>query len=148
MAASNAHWSAQRQGTRSNGIFGVIAFVLGVVIAFVAFWTGVALASIGVLLIAMVWIRSWLWRRAFREAKKYQGDITLVFGDDKIHVENAVGTSDLEWSFYSWYMDTPAYLLLYMSKRTFAVIPKAVFEGDTAAKAFVDMVASKLARIR
>ena len=148
MAACNAHWSAHRQGTMSNIITGVVAIVLSSVLSFFIFWWALCLTSVGVILLLIILFRSLLWRRAFRDAKKYRGDISVVVKDESVHVESAEGKSDLNWDFFTWYLNTPEYVLLYMTKRSFSVIPKAAFPNGDGIQHFLDLVKSKLQRIR
>ena len=148
MKACNNHWSAHRQGTTSNLIVSFVAIVLGLAFLFFTFWIAISLAAIGGVLLLITWLRSFLWRRAFREAKKYSEDIAVVIKDNSVNVESAEGKSDLKWDFFTWYLDTPEYVLLYMTKRSFSVIPKSAFQNEQGVQAFVDLVKSKLKKIR
>ena len=148
MAACNAHWSTQRQSTLSNAIAGATAIVIGLVMLFFVFWLALFLAAVGAILLLITWLRSFLWRRAFREARKYTEDISVVVKDDVVHVETAEGKSDLNWTFFTWYLDTPDHILLYPTKRTFSVIPKKSFPDAKSIDQFLDAVKTKLKRIR
>jgi hypothetical protein len=48
-----------------------------------------------------------LWRRAFHQARKFTGNISVTFSDESIHVETSDAVSELKWSIYSGYLDTP-----------------------------------------
>jgi hypothetical protein len=92
----------------------------------------------------MTALRSYTWRRAFRGAKKYTDNILLEVSTDGLHVECADGTSDLKWSFFSWYLDTPDYVMLYITKHRFSVIPKKAFADDGRLAQFMELVENNL----
>jgi len=148
MKACNAHWSAHRQSTMSNVVASAVAIVLGLALLFLMFWLGLILAAVGGLLLLITWLRSVIWRRAFRGAKKYNNDISVVIKDGSVQVESAEGKSDLNWGFFSWYLDTPEHVLRYMSKRSFSVIPKSAFQDAAQVRSFIGLVESKLDKIR
>ena len=147
MAACHAHWNAHQQGARANSIFGVVGVIVGAAL-FPIHWTGALLIVIGFVLIAMVIGRSLIWRHAFLDNKKFTAPISLVFGDETIHVETIDGTSDLKWSAYSGYLETSEYILLYMTRRTFSVIPKSAFANVNQVRDFMNFVGSKLSPIK
>ena len=148
MRACNAHWSAHRQGTVSNLMASAAAIVLGLALLFFVSWFALILVAVGGVLLFITWLRSFLWHRAFREAKKYNEDIAVVIKDDSVHVESAEGKSNLNWNFFTWYLDTPEHVLLYLTKRNFSVIPKSAFQDEQVVQSFVDLVRSKLRKIR
>ena len=148
MKACNAHWSVHHQSTTSHLVKSTIAIVFGVILLFFMLWIGIILAAVGGMLLLITLLRSIVWRRAFRDAKKYHDDISVVIKDDSLHVESAEGKSDLNWDFFTWYLDTPAHVLLYMTKRSFSVIPKSAFQNEQSVQSFLNLVKSKLERIR
>jgi hypothetical protein len=148
MSACNAHWTAHRQGSKGNFIVGFIGVVVGVTLTAYMFWVAILALIAGSGLILITFLRSFLWKRAFRDAKKFNNDISVTLNDDVIHVESAEGTSDLQWSFYSWYLDTPDYVLLYQTKRNFSVIPKSAFQESVNARQFIETIKTRLKSIR
>jgi len=148
MSACNAHWTAHRQGAKGNLIIGFVGLVVGLVFIASMFWIAVLILIAGSVLIFITLLRSFLWKRAFRDAKKYNNDISITFNDDLIRVESAAGKSDLKWGFYSWYLDTPEYILLYMTKRNFSVIPKSAFNDSVNAGQFIETIKTRLKSIR
>ena len=148
MMACNAHWTAHRQSTLSNVIAGAVAVTVGLALLFLTLWLAIFLATAGSILLLITLLRSLFWRRAFRDAKKYNNDISVIIKDDSVHVESAEGKSDLNWDFFTWYLETPDHVLLYMTKRSFSVIPKAAFQNDGNVQTFVNLVESKLKKIR
>jgi hypothetical protein len=147
MRACGAHWATLGLGTRSNVITGLLIAVLGLAMLSFLFWLALILAAVGAALVIITGVRSYLWHKSFRDAKKYNTDILVVIKEDSVHVESAEGKSDLNWGFFSWYLDTPDYVLLYMTKRSFSVIPKSAFQDAQGRQAFVDIVKSKLEKI-
>ena len=150
MRACEAHWRAQRLGTTSNAITSALSLSVGISLwlLFNWFWLALILVISGAMLLGLIGIRQMLWRKAFRDARKYQGDISLSFSDKGVRVETLEGTSDLNWGFYSWFLDAPEHILLYMSKKTFSVIPKSAFNGSQTEDEFRHLVMSKLPVIK
>jgi hypothetical protein len=148
MTACDAHWSAQRTSTLSNVITAAVMFVVGLVTLFFMFWLATVLFAVGGLLLLITWLRSLLWRKLFREAKKYNDDISVTIDDDTVRVESAVGKSDLDWNFFTWYLDTPEHVLLYMTKRNFSVIPKKAFRDTQQVDSFLEVVRKRLKSIK
>ncbi len=148
MIACNGHWSAHRQSSLSNVITGAVAIIVGLALLLFTLWLGIVLTAIGGLLLLITLLRSLLWRRAFREAKKYNNNISIIIKDDSINVECAEGKSDLNWDFFTWYLETPDHVLLYMTKRNFSIIPKNAFQDDGSLQTFLNLVESKLKKIR
>ncbi len=147
MAACHAHWNAHKQGARANSILSVIGIIVGA--ALLPFhWIGALLIFICLVLIALVIGRSIIWRHAFLDHKKFTAPISLIFGDETIHVDSLDGTSDLKWSVYCGYLETPEYILLYMTRRTFSVIPKSAFANANQVRDFINLVGSKLPPIK
>ena len=148
MSACNAHWRAQRLGTLSNIITGVIGVVLGIFLLALFFWLAIVAIAAGVLLLFMTGIRWVLWRRAFRDARKYTDDILVRFDNDIVHVESSEGKSDLRWNFFTWYLETSTHVLLYTTRRNFSVLPKVSFQDAQSAEEFMNIVRAKLQKIR
>ena len=145
MAACNAHWSARHQGTLSNLIAGGAGMVLGLVLFACSYrWWGEFLVWLGILLLVITGLRWFLWRRAFRETKKFTDEIAVVFQEETIHVESTEGKSDLNWSFYTWYLEAPGQILLYTTKRHFSVIPKPAFPDAASLARFLELIGKKL----
>jgi len=148
MRACNAHWSAHHHSTASNLVISATAIILGSALLLFTFWLALILAIAGGMLLFLTWFRYFVWRRAFRESKRFNDDIAIAVDNESIHIESAEGKSDLKWGFYTWYLDTPEHVLLYMTKRSFSVIPKSAFKDEQHTQGFVDLVRSKLKRIK
>ncbi len=147
MGACHAHWNARKQGARANSILGVIGILVGAVLL-PFHWIASLLILVGIVLIALVIGRSLIWRHAFLDNKKFTAPISLIFEDETIHVETIEGTSDLKWSVYCGYSETPECILLYTTPRTFSVIPKSAFADVNQVRDFINLVGSKLPTIK
>lgn len=144
MVACNQHWSAHTQGSRMNILAGSVGVVTGLLLIPSMSWLAIAITISGSMLLALTFLRSWLWRQAYRDARKFTDNITIALHDDRIHIETADGISDLQWSYYTWYLETDDFLLLYASKRIFSVIPKAAFPDEETKERFLGLVRSRL----
>ena len=143
MTACNAHWVARKQGSRLHLIQGLIACVLGMALWPIHAWC-LILVLPGAALILMVVGRSILWRRAFHQARKFSGEISIRFTDEIIHVETIDGVSELKWSIYCEYLDIPDFVLLYLTPQSFSVIPKSAFLNPIDRQNFINLVNRKL----
>jgi hypothetical protein len=135
MKSCDAHWNALGQGAAKLTVAGLASVLVGAVVAWYFPWglihtLALAIVGLGGLLAAIVPLRLFIWRRAYRDAKKFQDAITIEFTDDTIHVESAAGISDLKWNAYNRYLITPEFFILYMAKHTFSVIPRSAFSED------------------
>jgi hypothetical protein len=144
MAAAEAHWKAQGVGTASSVFVGLGVALLGGLIVVPFPWFGWVFLILGAILLTLSGARWWIWCRAFKEARKYTEAIHVVFAEEGIHVDSAEGTSDLNWTFYSSYLDVPDHVLLYMTKRAFSVIPKSAFGGEEDLREFLRLVELRL----
>lgn len=150
MRACSAHWRATRQGTAFQFAAGLIGVAVGAIALEFDFvrWLSIALIVVGVAIWSVAILRWIVYRRAFFEAKKYTENIHAVFSHDGIHIDSAEGTSDLKWTFYSKYRETREFVLLYMTRHQFSVIPKSALADENEVKRFVDLVDSRIERAR
>lgn len=141
MEACNAHWSAVGQG-RTNVIAGWLGVAVGLGLSMISPPGGVILIIAAGLLLALTWVRSLLWRRAFRDEVKYKDAIRLAIDEDALRVETAEGTSILNWGAFRSYLDTSDYVLLYITRRRFSIIPKRAFPDRQSIERFLAIVSS------
>lgn len=135
MKACEAHWRALRQGSALTTLIGLGSVVLGATVAWIYPWglahkLSLAIVGLGGLFPLIVIVRYFIWRKAYRDARKFQDAISIEFGEDVIHVESAAGVSDLKWEAYHRYLETPDFYILYMAKHAFSVIPKGAFSSE------------------
>lgn len=129
MEAYEAHWKSNRQSTRSTVIPGIIGMVAGIAYTQKSPGWGIALAGLGFGLVLVAVLRRYLHVRAFRENPKFGAEIETVFSEENVEVKSAVGESSLEWSIFENVRETPRFVLLYLSPRSFSIIPKSVLGG-------------------
>lgn len=132
MNACERHWKALGQGSAMGVNIGLAAVLLGGFLAWRFPWglahkLCLAIVAVGGLFPVVILVRGWVWRRAYRGAKKFHDNITIAFNEDSIHVETAAGVSDLNWTAYRRFRELGDYFILYMSTHTFSVIPATAF---------------------
>jgi ABC-type bacteriocin/lantibiotic exporter with double-glycine peptidase domain len=148
MSACQAHWSARGQGIWSNTIIGISALAFGLFCYTVQAWLALILLILSVGFLTITWIRIPIWRKNYRESKKYTDNISITFEEDTLHTETVEGKSDLNWTFFSWHLETPDHVLLYTTKQHFSVIPKKAFLDKDSLQWFIDKVRQKVKRIK
>lgn len=148
LAACRAHWHAHRQGNLLHGSAGVIGLGIGIyVLTFNQVW-GVLFLTLSGLLLLLTWLRGVLCRQGYQQSRKYTQPIRVVFSEETIHVESAEGVSDLKWSAYSRFHVAPRFILLYLTKRSFSVIPREAFADAAEEQRFLSLLEAKLSPLR
>lgn len=136
MNACELHWKARGQGAAMGTGIGLAAVLLGAFLAWrypfgLTYKLSLAIVALGGLFPVVILIRGWIWRRAYRGAKKFHDNITIAFDEDTIHVETAAGVSDLNWGAYNRFREFGDFFILYISAHNFSVIPSSAFaESD------------------
>ncbi len=144
MAAYEAYWRSRKLGSKGELMWGAVALVGGVALLLSAYPIGWALVAAGVLLAALVPLRYLLHKRAYRENPAFAGLTTVSFGEELIEVVNPIGESQLRWLFYKNAMESDAFFLLMISKRSFSIIPKRIFTSEAELDLFRALLESKL----
>lgn len=135
MKACEAHWRAMRQGSLSATLIGLGAVLLGAAVAWrfprgLTHTLALTIVGVGGLFPAIIIARYFIWRKTYRDARKFQDSLSIEFTDEIIHVASAAGASDLNWSAYHRYLETEEFYMLYMAKHVFSVIPKKAFSPE------------------
>ncbi len=144
MAAYEAFWRSRKLGSMGEFVWGTVAVVFGVILLLSAHLIGWALVAAGVILAALVPLRYLLHRRAYRENPAFAGLTAVSFDEDLIKVANPIGESQLKWSFYKNAMESEAFFLPMISKRSFSIIPKRSFASEAEIDSFRVFLESKL----
>lgn len=142
MQASRAHWKKQGSGSEYDIVIGAGIMVVGIM------WNMMILTFLGALLVLFIVARSLIWRKLFRDMRKYHDDISVTFSDEKVRTESCVGTSDLRWDAFKAYFDTKDFILLYINKHAFSIIPKKAFSNPDQLEFFMNMVRRHLDPIK
>ncbi|MDF1852226.1 MAG: YcxB family protein [Verrucomicrobiales bacterium] len=144
MEAYEAFWRSKNLGGKTELICGAAAVIGGVALLSAASPIGWILLVAGVILAALVPIRSFLHRRAYRENPAFSGLTSVSFEDEVIEVVSLVGESRLSWSVYLSAMESDFFFLPMISKRSFSIIPKRAFATEDDLDAFRELLESKL----
>jgi len=151
MAACNKHWEATRVGSRVNLAIGSIGLLLGAFLLLgqqQIFWGGVVCIGVSCVLILLIPMRYFNYRRFYYQTSKYANEIELTLTTDQMRFKTAGVESKLDWSFYSRYLETPDAVLLYYHKRMFSILPKSAFSSDQELGRFMRFVKGILDPIR
>jgi|SRR5436190_8019809 len=71
----------------------------------------------------------------YRRADTFKDRFRAKLSDDELRIENDRGGRSWSWSEFSAWMESPHFFHLYFNKRSFFIIPKDAFEGDTVHEA-------------
>lgn len=148
MDAYEVFWRSRKHGSKSELIWGAVAVVFGVILLYVGYLIGWALVASGVMLAALIPLRHFLHKRAYRENPVFAGSTSVSFGEEHIQVANPLGESRLKWSFYRSAMESDAFFMPMISKRSFSIIPKRSFASEEEMASFRDLLESKLGEIK
>ena len=67
----------------------------------------------------------------YKNAKTFKDRLRVILGDTNLTLENEKGSRNWNWSDFSIWMESPHFFHLYFSNRSFFIIPKEAFEGDS-----------------
>ncbi len=148
MTAYEAFWRSRNLGGKTELVSAIMAISGGLLLLWLDNSLGWLLVSSGAALGAVVPLRQFLHRRAYRENRAYSGDTTVRFSDDQIDVSNPIGESDLNWSFYQSALESDDFFMPMISKRSFSIIPKRVFASEEEMDSFRSLLESKLGAIK
>jgi len=140
-------WHARRHGSGTGfslvlccALFalGTLALVTGTSLIWV--WIAFVPASVlGLLTVAKPLVYRGLWRTM----KHYHHPIRVEFGEDVIRLQAHGVQSELAWSFYVGWAESPTHLLLYQSKHAFSFVPKAALATDDTLEVLKEIFRSR-----
>jgi hypothetical protein len=138
------HWKSKKLGTKAN----IITSMAGVLVAFgISLYNvivGAVVLSIGCILFAITLLRNFSYRKSYLNSPKFAKEIKVIFSDETIQTETAVGKSELTWDIYSSFTETKDYFLLYMSKNSFSIVPKSALKNNEALEDFRSLMKKKI----
>ena len=146
MEAYEFHWKAQGNGTMSNSIISIIGIMIGLYIIQDYSIAGYFITSLCLVFLILIISRKYIFLRSYLNSPKYSQNCKASFTNDSINVENATGKSELNWSIFNRYVDTPTQILIYMSKNSFSIIPKSAFKTEQEVSFFKTMLNEKMKR--
>ncbi len=71
----------------------------------------------------------------YRKAATFKDSFRAKLSASDFTIENERGSRGWEWSSFSTWMESPHFFHLYFNARSFFIIPKEAFEGDTVHEA-------------
>lgn len=130
MHAARVLWSYEAIGDRGNLIIAIVCCAIWPVLLVMGYKTGWLFLVVSMFFALLTVARNVIWRRAYRQMDKYSGPITAEFREDSVSTVSQQGNSDLPWSFFKSYAETPDYLYLTAPRRSLSIIPKSAFASD------------------
>ncbi len=79
----------------------------------------------------------------YRKAATFKDRFKVSFEDQHMFIENERGSRSWPWSAFSSVIESPHFFHLYFDSRSFFIVPKDAFEGDSLYEAR-DMLKSKI----
>ena len=146
MEAYESHWKAHKMGTKSNVITSLVGMIIGVCFLFNYFTLGVIIAISSLILLTTTLLRNFLYKRSYENSPKYSQECNATFTGEIIYVENAAGKSELKWNIYKSYLESTRYILIYMGKNSFSIIPKSAFKSEEEIDNFKSMLNKNIKR--
>lgn len=67
----------------------------------------------------------------YRKADTFKDKFRAKLSDEEFRIENERGGRSWEWSAFSTWLESPHFFHLYFNARSFFIVPKEAFEGDT-----------------
>ncbi len=71
----------------------------------------------------------------YKKTPSFKDRFRAVLGDKYFMIENERGSREWEWKSFSSWIETPLFFHLYFNPRSFFLIPKSAFEGDSVHEA-------------
>jgi hypothetical protein len=144
MEAYEFHWKAQGNGTMSNSIISVVGIIIGLYIIQNYSIAGYIITLLSLVFLILIISRKYIYQRSYLHSLKYSKDCKASFTNEAISTENAVGKSEINWSIYNRFVETPTQILIYMSKNSFSIIPKSAFKTEQELGIFKTMLSENI----
>jgi len=81
----------------------------------------------------------------YRRADTFRDRFRAILSDSTFRIENERGGRSWNWSEFSTWMESPHFFHLYFNSRSFFIVPKDAFEGESVFEAR-NMLKEKIAR--
>ena len=138
------HWKGINLGTKANIITSLAGILAASAIFFYNVIIGVVILSISCILLAITLLRNFIYKKSYLNSPKFTKEIKVIFSDETIQTETAVGKSELTWDICNSFTETEDYFLLYMSKNLFSIIPKSEFKDNEELEDFHSLIKKKI----
>ena len=80
----------------------------------------------------------------YKQNEKYKSEFYFEFNENGFTSKVNDATSDIQWSFYSSYIENDNFILLYYAKNCFTFFPKSIFKTNHELNYFLDIIHNKL----
>ncbi|RLJ60282.1 YcxB-like protein [Litoreibacter meonggei] len=148
MHAARAFWSYRGIGDLGNWLLTAFALIAGTGLLIWGFGVGWIWIGAGAVFPAITLLRNFLWRRAYRKMIKYSAPITASFTSDEVQTKSAEGQSQLPWTTFTKYAETPDYFFLLLPRRGLSIIPKRACKDDWEIETLRDTITANLPRAK
>lgn len=71
----------------------------------------------------------------YRKADTFKDRFRALLSDNEFRIENDRGGRSWNWNDFSTWIESPHFFHLYFNSRSFFIVPKEAFEGDTLQEA-------------
>lgn len=143
LTGAEALWIAQKQGTRRSLVFAGWFLIFGLLTLSLQTWVGGLLLALAGLMAAATALRRGMWRRAFRNNPHATDEIQARLAESGLELETHHGASRLGWDTFQGFVDHPEVLVLIVSPKNFAVLPKRNLSAEECAR-LVSLVSAQL----
>lgn len=148
MHAARAFWSYRGIGDRGNWILSVVCALAGFALVYAGLAVGWIWVGAAVFFVLITLIRNVLWRHGYHKIVKYSAPITATFTADTVTTSSAEGQSELPWTTFSKYAETPQYFFLLRPRRGLSIIPKRACKDDWEVETLRDKITGNLPRAK
>ena len=148
MHGARAFWSYRGIGDLGNWILAAVSLLAGIGILIWGFGVGWVWIGAAGVFAAITLSRNILWRRGYRKMAKYKAPITAKFTPDEVQTSSTEGRSNLPWSAFTKYAETPDYFYLLLPRRGLSIIPKRACKDDWEVETLRNMITAKLPRAK
>jgi hypothetical protein len=136
----------QRQLVAPEQVFGaaLVLLALTLLLAVGFKWFEPLMAAAGVVLMLTPLLRKGGLRRRWQREPLLGEEHVIAFSKNRIHYLLGEVESDLPWSYFGHWVESPAAFLLITGEDVFNLIPKRAFASDGEVSRFRNLAASRL----
>lgn len=146
--AARAFWSYRGIGDFGNWVLAAVSVFAGGGLLIWGMDVGWVWIGAAVVFAIITLLRNLLWRRGYRRMVKYSAPITASFSRNGVQTNSAEGSSDLTWSTFTKYAETPDYFFLLLPRRGLSIIPKRACADDWQLETLRDLITAALPRAK
>ena len=148
MHAARAYWSYRGIGDRGSWLLAAFSALAGLGLVFWGIGVGWVWVCAAFVFVAITLLRNVLWRLGYRRMVKYSAPINASFSSDSVRTDSAEGHSNLPWSTFTKYAETPDYFFLMLPRRGLSIIPKNACKDDWEVETLRDLITANLPRAK